>query len=501
MFKFGHQETSPPLPAPEPLALPDVGTAAFLGPAERGPTWPQPVGSWQEFVHWFGPHVPGSCLAYVVDGYFRNGGRRCYIVRIVPADARTATMTFSTLRVQAVGPGNWGNRVAVRIKESGRGRFRLTVRYWRGDPPSDFIAPRPRIVPDLEENYDHLSADPRSPDYVLKRLERGESRLITVGWANERRRGVPRPRDFAFLRGGADGTSITVADYEGEPYAPPEERRGLVALRDVPEVSLVAAPEGSGSLVVQAAVVAHCDTSLLFRIGLIAGPPNAKAISTVSALSDTSHAAMFFPWLEVLDPLTKSPKLVPPVGHVAGILARVSQPQGMRAPLEGQAIQGVLGVGTALSEAECAGLAERRVNPIRDRSAWGEQIVLGAACTMSSNQAWRPLHARRLADAVERAVVEGTRWVVGRPNDQGVGEALHIQISTFLSRLWRSGLLQGERAEEAYFVRCGRDTMAEDDLAEGRVIVEVGLAITAPGRFVVFRLIQSPGGAQIVELG
>jgi phage tail sheath protein FI len=155
----------------------------------------------------------------------------------------------------------------------------------------------------------------------------------------------------------------------------------------------------------------------------------------------------------------------------------------------------------ALSEAECAGLAERRVNPIRDRSAWGEQIVLGAACTMSSNQAWRPLHARRLADAVERAVVEGTRWVVGRPNDQGVWEALHIQISTFLSRLWRSGLLQGERAEEAYFVRCGRDTMAEDDLAEGRVIVEVGLAITAPGRFVVFRLIQSPGGAQIVELG
>lgn len=501
MLTFRRQEPPPSLSAPEPLALPDMGTAAFLGPAERGPIWPQLVGSWQEFTHWFGPHIPTSCLAYAVDGYFRNGGRRCYVVRIVPADARTAAMTFSTLQVQAIGPGAWGNRVAVRVKESGSGRFRLTVRYWRGDPPSDFIAPRPRVVPDLEENYDHLSADPRSPDYVLRRLGRGQSRLIAVSWANERRRGVPRPRDFAFLRGGTDGSSITVADYEGELYAPPERRRGLAALRDVPEVSMIAAPDDTGSLVVQAAMVAHCNTPSLFRLALIAGPPDIKTVHTVSALSDTSRAAMFFPWLEVLDPLTKSPKMVPPIGHVAGILARLSQQQGTRAPWEEEAIQGILGAGVSLSDAECAGLVARRVNPIRDRSAWGERITLGACCTMSSSEVWRSLRTRRLADAVEKAVAEGTRWVVGRPNEPTLWDTLGIQISTFLGRLWRSGLLQGERSEEAYFVRCGPDTMTAEDLAEGRVIVEVGLAVVQAGRFITFRLVQSPEGAQIIELG
>ncbi len=91
--------------------------------------------------------------------------------------------------------------------------------------------------------------------------------------------------------------------------------------------------------------------------------------------------------------------------------------------------------------------------------------------------------------------------MVGRPNEPTLWETLGIQVSTFLGRLWRSGLLQGERAEEAYFVRCGPDTMTAEDMAEGRVIVEVGLAVAQAGRFITFRLIQSLEGAQIVELG
>jgi hypothetical protein len=491
----------PPVPVelPEPLTLPDMSTAAFLGQALRGPFWPQRVTNWREFVGWFGAHSPSSCLAYAVDGFFRNGGQRCYVVRVVPADARTAALTFSTLQIEAVGPGTWGNRIAVRIRESGSGRFRLTVRYWQDEPPSDFIAPRPRVVPDIEESYDHLSPDPRSPDYVLTRLARGQSHLITVRWAHERRRGLPRPRDFAFLRDGADGGPVTVADFEGERYAPPEKRRGLMALREVPDIGLVAAPDDTGGFVVQAAVIAHCSAPLSFRFGIVAGPPDAPSLDMVAAPCDTSHAAMYYPWLEVLDPLTKAPKLVPPVGHVAGILARLSRQQGLHAPSENQAIQGILGTQVTLHDTESAQLADRRVNAIRDLSAWGGRIVLDTACTMSIAQPWRALRVRRLVSAVEKAMVTGTGWVVGRNNNERLWDGLRAQVETFLERLWRSGVLQGNRPADAYFVRCGRDTMTDEDVSEGRVVAEVGLAVEKPREFASFRLVQSPTGPQVTE--
>ncbi|MCC7352348.1 MAG: phage tail sheath subtilisin-like domain-containing protein [Anaerolineae bacterium] len=496
---LSRQRTPATAETPEPLTLPDMNTAAFLGQTARGPFWPQQVTNWREFVSWFGGHTSFSCLAYAVDGFFRNGGQRCYIVRVVPADARIAALTSSTLQIQAIGPGAWGNRIAVRIRETGSGRFRLTVRYWDTEPPSDFVASRPRVVPDMEESYDHLSPDPRSPDYVLARLARGQSRLIVVRWENERRRGFPRPRDFAFLRDGADGSPVTVADFEGGRLAPPEERRGLAALQDIPDIGLVAAPDDTGGLVVQAAVIAHCSTPLLFRFGIVGGQPEALSLDMVTAPRDTSHAAIYYPWLEVLDPLTKAPKLVPPVGHVAGILARLGRQQGLHTSPAGQTIQGILGTQLLLRDTDSAQLAEQRVNAIRDLSARGGRIVLDTACTMSGAAPWRALHVRRLVNGVEKAMVAGTGWAVGRVNDERLWDSLRAQVTTFLDRLWRSGVLQGNRAEDAYFVHCGRDTMADEDVAEDRGIVEVGLAVEEPREFVSFRLVQSPAGPQVIE--
>jgi uncharacterized protein len=108
---------------------------------------------------------------------------------------------------------------------------------------------------------------------------------------------------------------------------------------------------------------------------------------------------------------------------------------------------------------------------------------------------------RRLVSAVEKVMVSGTGWVVGRTNDERLWEGLRAQADAFLERLWRSGVLQGDRCEDAYSVRCGHETMTEDEIAEGRVTVEVGLAVEKPRKFVSFRLVQSPAGPQVMEVG
>jgi uncharacterized protein len=140
------------------------------------------------------------------------------------------------------------------------------------------------------------------------------------------------------------------------------------------------------------------------------------------------------------------------------------------------------------------------INVLRDlRSDRRGLRVFGARC-LTSEQPWRYINVRRLFNFVEESLSEGTQWAVFEPNDYRLWARLRDSVSIFLEGVWKDGALMGEKAEEAFFVVCDRNTMSDDDILNGRLIMEIGLAPVFPAEFVILRIGQWLGGSSAQEL-
>ena len=134
-----------------------------------------------------------------------------------------------------------------------------------------------------------------------------------------------------------------------------------------------------------------------------------------------------------------------------------------------------------------------RFFPARGRRVWG-------ARTCSTNTLWKYINVRRLFLYIEESIEEGTQWVVFEPNNEKLWARVVQTITQFLTTVWRTGALMGLTAEEAFFVKCDRTTMTQDDIDNGRLICIIGIAPTKPAEFVIFRLTQVASGSDIEEL-
>ena len=104
------------------------------------------------------------------------------------------------------------------------------------------------------------------------------------------------------------------------------------------------------------------------------------------------------------------------------------------------------------------------------------------------------LTVRRTAILLRKSIYDGIQWAVFEPNDHRLWSALRTNIGAFMNSLFRAGAFQGEKANDAYFVRCGLgDTMVQDDIDRGQVIVLVGFAPLKPAEFVIVRIQQKAG--------
>jgi phage tail sheath protein FI len=139
-------------------------------------------------------------------------------------------------------------------------------------------------------------------------------------------------------------------------------------------------------------------------------------------------------------------------------------------------------------------LNPRGVNVIRKFP--GRGIRIWGARTLTSNALWKYVSVRRLFIFLERSIYEGTQWVAFEPNDERLWARVKDAIRLFLRSQWRSGALLGRAEEEAFFISCDRTTMSEDDILNGRLICEIGVAPVRPAEFVIFRIIQQTAEAQ-----
>jgi phage tail sheath protein FI len=253
---------------------------------------------------------------------------------------------------------------------------------------------------------------------------------------------------------------------------------------------------------VQGKMIAHCE-NLGDRMAILDAPPDLKPQDVLewrmnTAGYDSKMAALYWPWIEVMDPITKLPMMVPPSGHVAGVWARVDGTVGVHKAPANEVIMGTTGLDFQITHAEQGALNQNGINCIRAFS--GRGIRIWGARTLSSDPEWRYINVRRLFNYVSESISFGTQWSVFEPNDSQLWMRLRAAVAAFLRRTWSSGALFGATEAEAYYVKCDAETNPPEVIEAGQVVCEVGIAPVKPAEFVIFRLSQFTGGGAEAEV-
>jgi phage tail sheath protein FI len=203
-------------------------------------------------------------------------------------------------------------------------------------------------------------------------------------------------------------------------------------------------------------------------------------------LRASPNAALYFPALQILDPFDpRTLRDVPASGAVAGVIARTDIARGVwKAPAGNDGgIRAVVGLTRTLSDADQEHLTAAGVNPIRKFPGRGIRVWGSRTLASADVDDWKYVSVRRLLLFIEESIDEGTQWAIFEPNDEPLWRAVRSSIENFLLGLYQRGALTGPAPEDAYFVRCDRMTMTQDDIDSGRLIVLVGFAPVRPAEF------------------
>ena len=479
----------------KPIEGVSTSTVGFLGVAERGPRAATFVSSATEFARTYGlPYKTDRpyYLAYAVEGFFLNGGQRCYVQAVSPKDAGAATHDAGAMSITAAGPGEWGNNVAVTIEKSSNGAgIRLTVAYYTTKP-----ADKPWPKPQITEVYDDLDANPNSTSFYERQIN-NISGLVTV---KQTKAELPVVLAATLLTGGTGKAGdLRPGDFLGYDEDPPDQKRGLQALAQIDDISLLCCPDAyaiAADNTVNSMLVNQCEL-LKDRFAIISSPSSPPVDPNKGSGLSSQYAAYYTPWLNVIDANTGLKTLIPPVGHVAGIYARSDDARGVQKAPANQAILGIDSLQFNMDDATQGELNPIGVDALRYFKGSGN-VVWGARTT-SINPDWKYINVRRLFIFIEKSILRATQWAVFEINDEPTWARVRRSISDFLTRLWMDDMLQGAKREEAFFVRCDRTTMTQSDIDNGRLICVIGIAPVKPAEFVIFRIGQWVGGSSVTE--
>ena len=259
---------------------------------------------------------------------------------------------------------------------------------------------------------------------------------------------------------------------------------GLEALAKE-KISILCFPDEHTFPNAPAAMAAHCEQRK-DRICILQSPQPAIPDSTHQPPVHSSYAAYYYPWITVrsLDGTTTA--TIPPCGHIAGVYARTDTERGVWKAPAGARLMGVEAFSQAINATESDLLNSRGINVLRNFP--GQGFLVWGARTTSQDSEWKYINVRRLFVYIEQSIDRGLQWAVFEPNGVALWMAVRSAIEDFLQNLWKSGALQGVKAEEAYFVRCDQTTMTQSDIDNGRLIALVGVAPLRPAEFVIIRI-------------
>lgn len=200
----------------------------------------------------------------------------------------------------------------------------------------------------------------------------------------------------------------------------------------------------------------------------------------------------FIPFYEGYEKgLADQASIVPPSGAIAGIYAQNDNFSGVWKAPANMSLASVRGINrlinNRLQEDMNIHTTGKSINAIRAFSGKGI-LVWGARTLKGNDNEWRYIPVRRLFNYVEESVQKSTEWAVFSPNNQNTWTKIKSQIENFLTNIWRAGGLAGATPGQAFFVNVGLNiTMDTQDILEGRLIVEVGMAAVRPAEFIIIR--------------
>jgi uncharacterized protein len=345
------------------------------------------------------------------------------------------------------------------------------------------------------ETYDKLSMDPRHSRYFASVIDSPNVEVTLVEPPNPTPPPDNYPRAVAgpgvALQNGQDDdiTTLTANNYTN----------AINTLERVDDVNLLCIPDRTDQQV-QAAMIAHCE-KLQDRFAILDPIRNSDTtqigVQRDALASVSGYAALYYPWLVIGDPSAPGTIKVPPSGHIAGVMARTDNSRGVHKAPANEQVLGALGLERTLTDGEQGPLNERSVNVIR--AFTGKGVVVWGARTISLSTQWRYVNVRRLLLFIEESIQEGTMFAVFEPNDLALWSKLKRQVTDFLTRVWRDGALFGATPDDAFRVRVDEELNPPSIRALGQVVIEVLLYPVTPAEFVVFRIIQQPGGPVVQE--
>jgi phage tail sheath protein FI len=207
-------------------------------------------------------------------------------------------------------------------------------------------------------------------------------------------------------------------------------------------------------------------------------------------LGNSDYSALYFPWIQVFDPITNAPKYMPPSGYIAGIYARVDNQRGVHKAPANEPVLGAVGLKQEVSKIKQEPLNQMGINCIRNLNGnirvWGAR-TLGSG---KDNPDFKYINIRRQFNYLRESIDEGTQWTVFEPNTPELWARIRRNITAFLTNEWRKGALFGTTAQEAFFVKCDAETNPIDVRKLGQVVTEIGVSVIEPAEFVIFRITQ-----------
>jgi uncharacterized protein len=480
-----------------------LSAASFFGEAARGPLGPVLVNDWASYKQLFGDIEDQYDLGYAVFHYFANGGRSCYVVRVVNASTTTAaraqtayypdgtgSASANLFVVTAISPGTWGNTVTFGIENG-------TV------PASASELPTFNLVVYLSggevERWNDLSLDPNNSRYAAT-VVNNYSNFVRISSL-----ATPTPDvDFeystaTFALSGASVAPVVDADY-------------VTALTYIDQVegNLILNAVGSSSPTVIGALINKAATrgDSFVIVDPDAADQNLSDLqstaSNFSGLSNGGYAAQYVPMLKMIDPAKTGPGAIRdtyPGGAVAGLYVRSEVERTVAKAPAGFAadIRGALGTVLKLTDTQVGQLYDGSPQVNTFKVVPGAGVTVNGARTFQRRNPDKYVSVRRTLNYLKYSLKKQSEFALFEPNDERLWNQINVTVSNFLTQFWRSGGLKGARAADAFFVICDSTNNTPSTIDQGIVNIQVGVALTYPAEFVVITLSQWTGGSNTVE--
>jgi len=216
---------------------------------------------------------------------------------------------------------------------------------------------------------------------------------------------------------------------------------------------------------------------------------NGGALTSLTLDNLSSNAAVYNSCKKAISQLNP---VLPPSPAIAGIYAKVDTSRGVWKSPANISINSIIGLTDNITNEDQGNMnidvtSGKSVNAIRTFTGKGI-LVWGARTLAGNDNEWRYVSVRRFFIMVEESIKKSTKPFVFEPNDSNTWIKVRTMIENYLIGLWRQGALAGSTPDKAFFVKCGLgQTMTTQDIQEGRLIIEIGMAVIRPAEFIIIR--------------